>query len=90
MELNGGGSESERSNRGAEVWRPEGESEIVRGFGMDVWRPEDELVRWFGLRVRERHLKRERRPKGERGTVRERERFEGNKIWVRVWVGFFF
>ncbi len=55
-----------RSNRGAEVWRPEGESETVRGFGVDVWRPEGELVRWSGLRVRERHRKRERRPKGER------------------------
>jgi hypothetical protein len=28
-----------RSNRGAEVWQPEGESETVRWFGVDVWRP---------------------------------------------------
>jgi hypothetical protein len=90
VELDSGGFESERSNRGAEVWRPEGESETVRGFGMDVWRQEGELVRWSGLTVRERHRKRERRPEGERGGLRERERFEGNKIWVRVWVGFFF
>ena len=55
------------------MWRPEGESETVRGFGVDVWRPEGELVRWSDLKVRERHPKRERRPKGERGTVRERE-----------------
>jgi hypothetical protein len=34
-----GGSESERSDRGVEVWRPEGERETVRWFGVDVWRP---------------------------------------------------
>ena len=73
VELDGGRSESERSNRGAEVWWPEGESETVRGFDVDVWRPEGELMRWSCLKVRERHPKRERRLEGERGTVRERE-----------------
>ena len=29
-----------RSDRGTEVWRPEGEREIVRWFDVDVWRPE--------------------------------------------------
>ena len=45
MELDDGGSESKRSNRDAEVWHPEGKSETMRWFGMDVWRPESELVR---------------------------------------------
>ena len=74
MELDSGRSESERSNRGAEVWRLEGESETVRWFSVDVWKLEGELVRWSGLRVRERHRKRERQPEDEIGTVRERER----------------
>ncbi len=45
VELDGGGSESERSNQGAEVWRPEGEREIVRWFDVDVWRLKGELMR---------------------------------------------
>jgi hypothetical protein len=45
VELDDGGSESERSNRGAEVWQPKGKSETVRWFDVDVWKPEGELVR---------------------------------------------
>ncbi len=52
-----GGSESERLDRGMEVWRLEGEREPVRWFCVDVWRPEGEIVRWSGLRVREKHYK---------------------------------
>ncbi len=51
VELWGGRSESERSDRGVEVWRTEGEREIVRRFNVDVWRPEGEIVSWSDVEV---------------------------------------